>query len=187
MNKSELRSQMKATLKTISDVDFNHQCERIYEQLFAQEEWLNAKTVALTISRGREINTHPILERTWRDGKRVVVPKCLPKTKGLQFRTLTSYDELEEVYFGLKEPIVEQTPKVESEAIDLIIVPGLLYDKKGYRIGFGGGYYDRFLANFQGHTVSLALNEQMKTELPHEPFDIPVHKIITSHMIYATK
>lgn len=79
--------------------------------------------------------------------------------------------------FGVEEPLVFE--KVVKDEIDLLIVPGLIFSSEGYRIGFGGGYYDRFLKDFQGPTVSLAFGEQIRDDWQPENFDIPVAKIIT--------
>src|SRR5699024_7389164 len=107
--------------------------------------------------------------------------KCFPKEKRLVFYKFTSYDELEIVYYNLKEPRPLKTNEMDKDHIDLIIVPGLVYDQEGYRIGFGGGYYDRFLANYANETVSLAGQIQMVTNVPSESFDIPVNHIITEN------
>ena len=79
--------------------------------------------------------------------------------------------------FGVEEPLVQQ--QVEKSEINLLIVPGLIFSSQGYRIGFGGGYYDRFLTTFQGQTVSLAFSEQLRDDWQPAEFDIPVKKIIT--------
>ena len=81
----------------------------------------------------------------------------------MDFRILDCFDQLESVYFGLLEPIESKTKKVEPKEIDLMIVPGLGFDKDGFRLGVGGGYYDRFLQNYNGNTLSLAFQEQMVT------------------------
>lgn len=182
--KPELRKSITTTLKAVDEATFLYRCQTMYPHLFEQREWTQSRTIAVTVSRGREVHTSPIIEKAWYDGKRVVVPKCLPETKQLQFRELTKYDELEEVFFGLKEPKVEETKAVDSDAIDLIVVPGLLFDESGYRIGFGGGYYDRYLSTYKGQTIALCLNEQLVEGLPHEAFDIPVQKIVTPSRVY---
>jgi 5-formyltetrahydrofolate cyclo-ligase len=97
----------------------------------------------------------------------------------MEFRELRSLEDLENVYMDLYEPIVTKTEVVPSEKIDLLVVPGLVFDRSGYRIGYGGGYYDRYLAHFKGAAVSLAFNDQIGENLPHEEFDIPVEQVIT--------
>ena len=81
--------------------------------------------------------------------------------------------------FGVEEPISEQ----EAHHLDLLIVPGLAFSKNGYRIGFGGGYYDRFLSAFDGKTVSLVFGEQFNDQWTPDVFDIPIDKIYTDSLI----
>ncbi|MFK4997667.1 5-formyltetrahydrofolate cyclo-ligase [Bacillus sp. N9] len=89
---------------------------------------------------------------------------------------------MESAYYGLLEPI-EEMEAVEKEQLQLMIVPGLIYDRNGYRIGFGGGYYDRYLKWFQGNKISLAFAEQVIDHLPIEDHDVAVHKIITNEEV----
>ena len=102
----------------------------------------------------------------------------------MDFRKLERFDQLESVYSGLLEPIESKTNLVEPSDIDLLIVPGIAFDSEGFRMGFGGGYYDRFLQSFKGNTVSLAFREQIVSNLPKEDHDIPVEKIITDVDIF---
>src|SRR5699024_5815524 len=106
-------------------------------------------------------------------------PKCYPNDKALKFYKLTSYNELEVVYYRLQEPDPERTTYIHKNDIDLLIVPGLLYNKEGYRIGFGGGYYDRFLVDFPHMTVSLASQYHVMEKMPVEMHDISVDYVIT--------
>ena len=79
----------------------------------------------------------------------------------------------------LKEPNPEETNIIPIENISYLIVPGVVFDQNGYRIGFGGGYYDRFLSKYDGPTISLAFDEQILLEVPNESFDIPVQSILS--------
>ena len=97
----------------------------------------------------------------------------------MDFRLITSFDDLETVYMDLKEPIVSRTVSIDKGQIDLQIVPGVVYSDEGFRIGFGGGYYDRYLTDYEGDRVSLAFEIQTSQEVPIEEHDIPVNKIIT--------
>ncbi len=103
----------------------------------------------------------------------------LPRRAEAEFFILDTYDQLETVYHGLLEPKPSETVRVNKQDIDLLIVPGLLFDKGGFRIGFGGGYYDRFLTDFPNQKLSLAGSFQVVENLPSESYDIPVDSIIT--------
>lgn len=177
--KKEIRQSTLGKIAALSEQSFQQGVNRIQLSLFNHPKWQRARTIGVTISRGREIPTRPIIERAWQEGKQVAVPKCLPTAKTLDFRHLHHFNQLETVYFGLKEPIISQTPAVNKDQLDLVIVPGVAFDPTGYRIGFGGGYYDRFLADYEGDTVALLLSDQLVERIPGELHDIPVQTLIT--------
>lgn len=179
MDKSQLRQMVKKQLEELNDEYFAKGCEEIHKHLFSQGHWNKAKTIAVTVSRGREIDTKAIIEKAWAEGKHAVVPKCNPKSNEMSFRKIDTFQQLETVFFGLQEPIVSKTISVEPEDIDFMIVPGLCFDREGYRIGYGGGYYDRFLERYHQDTISLAFSFQLVNKIPREPHDIPVQGIIT--------
>ncbi|MFC0014821.1 MULTISPECIES: 5-formyltetrahydrofolate cyclo-ligase [Allobacillus] len=142
--------------------------------------WQEADTVALTIPRNNELNVEEIIKAAWKSGKQVVIPKCFPKKDHhMEFYLYTNKKELENVYLDLYEPKDRREKIVDKDFIDLIIVPGLLFDPKGYRIGYGGGYYDRYLVDYPNSTVSLAMEEQIVQYIPFDDNDIPVDFIIT--------
>lgn len=178
--KKELRKNIIHTLRQINENTFIKWSDLIAEQITSLPEWKSAKTIGITIAGAHEINTEKIIRFAWDEKKNVVVPKCNPLTKAMDFRRITSFSQLEVVYFGIKEPIEHQTEKFEPEEIDLLIVPGLCFTKEGYRLGHGGGYYDRYLTTYDGQTISLAFPVQIVNSLPIEHFDIPVKKLITT-------
>ncbi|WP_078545660.1 5-formyltetrahydrofolate cyclo-ligase [Litchfieldia alkalitelluris] len=183
VTKQELRAKLKSELKNLEHDTYETWSSKIAMTVFESEEWKNARVIGLTLSMNREVDTVRLIERAWLEGKAVCVPKCEPATKLMDFYKITSFDQLEVVYFSLKEPIVERTQKVSKQEIDLLFVPGLAFTKSGYRLGQGGGYYDRYLIDFQGKTVSLAFSISIVEELPIESFDIPVQQIITNSNI----
>ncbi|MGJ7912132.1 5-formyltetrahydrofolate cyclo-ligase [Neobacillus sp. LXY-1] len=186
-NKSEIRAVLKEKLAGITKPIYEDYSYKIARQLYETEEWKYSKVVGITISKQPEVDTYQIIRKAWEEGKTVVVPKCHPKDKSLIFRTLTKFSQLESVYYGLYEPIETQTDAVDPNEIALLIVPGLGYTPQGYRLGFGGGYYDRFLAQYSGSTLSLAFHEQIIPHFPIEEYDLPVAKIITPNQIVLTK
>ncbi|MCG1022640.1 5-formyltetrahydrofolate cyclo-ligase [Sutcliffiella horikoshii] len=183
-DKGQLREEMKAMLVGVDRLSYGKWCKEIQEKLFASIEWKEAETIGVTISRFPEVNTESIIIRAWHEGKKVVVPKCFPKDKRMGFYYLDDFKQLETVYYGLKEPILSEVSACPKESIDLMLVPGLLFDKEGYRIGFGGGYYDRYLVDFTGVKVSLAFSQQLVKKVPRDSYDIPVHKIVTNEDEY---
>lgn len=119
--------------------------------------------------------------------EKVVVPKCTPIDRSMIFYEIQSFDQLERVYMHLLEPNPLKTKAVASQNIDLLVVPGIVYSQQGYRIGYGGGYYDRFLTKFKGDTLSLAFDIQVVNDVEYDVFDLPVNKIITPTNIFQCK
>ncbi|MBD1378887.1 5-formyltetrahydrofolate cyclo-ligase [Metabacillus arenae] len=185
MNKKKLRENVKKKLEEYKQPIFNQLTERVLHNLYHTTEWKNAATIGVTFARNREIPTFSLINKAWEEGKIVCLPRCNPVTKQMNFRKFTHEDELETIYFGLKEPIELKTELIQPQDIDLLIVPGVCFNKSGFRIGYGGGYYDRYLADFQGITLSLGLSCQLVDDLPIEDHDIPVRKIITEHEVIS--
>ncbi|PLS15236.1 5-formyltetrahydrofolate cyclo-ligase [Bacillus sp. M6-12] len=181
MNKAKkvLRNEMKRSLAEISEEEYSALSQSIADRLFLVPEWSAAKTVGITISAPPEVGTSLIIQRAWEEGKTVAVPKCEPNNRTLDFREITDFNQLEIVYFGLKEPNPLKTKSYQREAISLMVVPGLAFTADGHRLGFGGGYYDRYLPQYRGPKISLAFDQQIIPCLPHETHDVRVDKIIT--------
>lgn len=174
-----LRKQLQEELQTLPKQSYEHFSYTIAQSLFQTKEWQGATTIAITISKRPEVDTYQIIRKAWEEKRRIVIPKCDPKDKRMCFRTLTAFNQLESVFYGLLEPVEALTEAVPKEEIDLMIVPGLAYARNGYRLGFGGGYYDRYLSTYKGKTVSLAFHTQIVPTIPIDQHDIPVAKIIT--------
>jgi 5-formyltetrahydrofolate cyclo-ligase len=181
MNKSEWRKKMKQLLLSIGASDRRRMSESVSSYLYQMREWKDSQTIGITISRKFELDTTYIIKKAWEEGKKVGVPKCYSHDKKMEFREILSFHELENVYMDLYEPRVEETPFIFPDQIDLLVVPGLVFDKEGFRIGYGGGYYDRYLQNYKGAKISLAYTGQTTVALPHEEYDIPVDQIITEN------
>lgn len=181
MDKKELRKQVRLELQNISDIQYRNWSSNIMERLLLEETIQKSKTIAITISRKTEVDTTPIIEALWKKGKRVVVPKCYPQDHTMEFYVINDFAQLETVYMDLKEPIPTKSTKVSSSEIDVMIVPGVVFDLEGYRIGYGGGYYDRYLEYYLGEKISIAFELQLVDNVTKEPYDIPVNVIITEN------
>ncbi|MCC2251031.1 5-formyltetrahydrofolate cyclo-ligase [Virgibacillus sp. AGTR] len=179
MNKAHIRSAKLQMLKEINPVKKREIENSLYARLIASSLWKNARVIGITVSQAFEWDTRNIIETAWRQQKQVCVPKCSSVDKTLTFYQISSFDQLEVVYYGLFEPKPDETKQIDITAIELLFVPGLVFDRKGYRIGFGGGYYDRFLMNYSNHTVALLHSSQLVDAIPKESFDIPVDHLIT--------
>ena len=183
MDKSTYRNTCINTLKNISDDDYQKKSAAISKRLFEMNEFKEAIVIAITISRLTEVETRGIVEECWAKGKQVAIPKTNPKEKTMEFRRITSFKQMETVYLDLEEPIVHLSDVVLPSELDLIIVPGVVFSESGYRIGYGGGYYDRFLERFTGSTLALAFELQVIKSIPQESHDVPVQKIITEERV----
>lgn len=179
MCKAESRKQMITRLKTMTQEEYAELSKEINEKLINIDEFINAKMIGITVSRYPEVNTRIIIETAWAMGKQVAVPKCDAQKRMMDFRLITSFDQLETVYMDLLEPKIGETTSVLKGQVDLQIVPGVVFSTAGYRIGFGGGYYDRYLMDYQGDTVALAFDCQIDQAVPIELHDLPVEKVIT--------
>jgi len=177
--KLRLRKQIIEHMNSLSEERYTTLSEQIAFSLYAQKEWVEAKTIGITLSMENEVNTYPIIEKAWEEGKNVVVPKCNKGTRTMSFRQISNFDQLEIVYMNLREPIPALTEEVGADDIDLQIVPGVAYTGRGERIGYGGGDFDRYLVHYKGKTLSFAYSFQMVEHIPVEPFDKNVEKIIT--------
>ena len=136
-----------------------------------------ADTLLLFCGVGTEPDTRPLLETLRRMGKRVLLPKCLPG-RAMEARLVRSGEDLRPGAFGIPEPS-ESCPRVEKGDIDLILVPALCYDLSRRRLGQGGGYYDRYLADHGGRTVGLCREALLQRELPVEDHDRAVDLVLT--------
>ena len=179
MLKGEWRSTYRRLLAEFPSVERESYTYQIAGFLYNHHIWKNAHTIGITVSRDFEIETKRIIERAWEEGKNIVIPKCDPRTNQMEFYMYRPNTVLESVYNGLKEPVPDKEQKVGSGKIDVMVVPGLVFSRTGYRIGFGGGYYDRYLASFEGKKLSLAFTMQIRDDIPVEEFDIPVDYLIT--------
>ncbi len=159
---------------------------QIEKNLLGSEEFDKAKTVMFYISRGSEVHTRMMIKEAMKKRKKVLVPVTKLDEKELSVSELLDLDELKLGAFDVPEP---KNPKLFSaDKIDLIIVPGIAFDKNGNRLGYGLGFYDRFLCSLkEGATiVALAYDFQVLDEIPNDHHDVPVDTIITESQIIST-
>lgn len=174
MEKKQLRQHMLAMLKS-QDKDEKATLERrITADLIASPIYQNAQTIATYLSMEFEFDTRLLIEQAIVDGKRVLVPKVLPDRQ----MVFMEYDanRLVQSDYGIREP--SQGEPVPKSEIDVIHVPGLAWNVAGFRIGFGGGYYDRYLADYHGKTCSTLFPFQ-RQEFQADPFDRAVEEVFT--------
>ena len=172
--KSELRKQVLHEMKALSQEQKQALDQALTERLLQHPFYQEAKIIASYLSFPHEFQTQELIEQALKDGKKVLIPKTYPKGR-MEF---VVYDpkQLAKTSFGLLEPQGD-LEVVEPSQIDLIHVPGLAFTTEGYRIGYGGGYYDRYLENFAGHSLSTIYPCQVQ-EFNSEDHDIPVQEVL---------
>ena len=173
--KAELRKKILQEMKALSQ-EQKQAMDRVLTERFLQHPFYQeVKTIATYLSFPHEFQTQELIKRMLKDGKKVLIPKTYPKGR-MEF---VVYDpkQLAKTSFGLLEPQGD-LEVVEPSQIDLIHVPGLAFTTEGYRIGYGGGYYDRYLEHFAGHTMSTIYPCQVQ-EFNSENHDIPVQEVLT--------
>ena len=138
------------------------------------------------VSTSIEVDTFRIIHQALADGKRVAVPRCVPDTRNMEFYYIDSTDELAPGMFGVLEPHPNPERLYKESDGGLCIVPAFSYDWRGYRLGYGKGYYDRFLSRFEGNMVGICYSECVQRSLPHGRFDRPVELLVTETYLRRT-
>jgi len=186
LEKQRLREERLAAREALSEQERSVLDDRITQKLLAASEYVEATTVLTYVSISSEVSTRMFIESALRDGKTVAVPRCLPG-HCLEFVAITSLDQLVAAPFNLLEPPKDLSALAEVQMSNAIcIVPALLVDTKGYRLGYGAGFYDRFLSTYSGKKICLAYQQNLsKTTLPHTEFDVPVDMVITESDVLA--
>jgi len=156
----------------------------IENRLFRLPEFRSASVVMLFASFQSEVETHHLIRRALAEGKRVVLPKV--KGKDLELREIENFDrDVSPGAWGIPEP--DHGRRAELREVGLIVVPGAVFDERGNRVGYGGGFYDKLLASYPGMTIALAFELQIIPSVPADPHDIPVKKIVTEKRIIEAK
>lgn len=181
--KKNLRAQSRRFRERLEPRRKSDMDGKIGARFAALKEYRSAPVVYTYVSKPLEVDTLRLIERALADGKRVAVPRCLPETLGMEFYEIASVGDLAPGCYGVLEPVAGKSRPARECAGALCIVPGLSFDSQGYRLGYGKGYYDRFLANFTGVTVGLCYSGCTRWNLPHGYFDRPVDILITEKYI----
>ena len=172
--KSELRKQVLQEMKVLPREQKQFIDQALTERLLHHPFYQEAKIIATYLSFPHEFQTQELIEQALKDGKKVLIPKTYPK--GRMDFVVYNPQQLVKTSFGLLEP-QGNLEVVDASQIDLIHVPGLAFTTEGYRIGYGGGYYDRYLEHFSGHTLSTIYPCQIQDFIP-EKYDIPVQEVL---------
>ena len=180
MNKNELRKKYLELRKQILEKD--EKSKIIMNKLIMMEEYISSSSIGLYYSLSSEVNTLELINYALNEKKRVFLPRV--EGDNIVFYEIKSMSGLVKSNFGVMEPISGNI--ADKNNIDLIIVPGVCFDKSLNRIGFGKGYYDRYLSDYKGETIGISFEEQMSSELIEtESTDKKLKYIVTEKNIYS--
>ena len=172
--KAELRKQVLQEMRAIPREHKQGMDQALTDQFLKHPFYQEAKVIATYLSFPHEFQTQELIEQALRDDKQVLIPKTYPK--GRMDFVVYNPQQLVKTSFGLLEPQGD-LEVVDASLIDLIHVPGLAFTTEGYRIGYGGGYYDCYLEHFTGHSMSTIYPCQIRDFIP-EDHDIPVQEVL---------
>ncbi|CAB1245411.1 5-formyltetrahydrofolate cyclo-ligase [Clostridiaceae bacterium BL-3] len=180
MNKEDIRKKIKEKRDSMPEIKKRALDNIIFEKVLLSEEYRKAGNLFIFVSFGTEVDTHRIIKRALRDGKNVSVPKTISREKGMIAVKINHFNELKSGAYGILEP-ENINLRMDESTIDLCYIPGIAFDKEGGRIGYGGGYYDRFLkmTRKDSKKIALAYSFQILDKVPREEHDIPIDNIIS--------
>ncbi len=186
--KEEMRAKYLEKRRALDPGIKRRRDEKICSHAFSLASYRFAKYVLLYAPTDDEIDVMPIALDALAKGKRVAFPKCYPDSHTMEYRIVSSPDELESGAFGLREPTVA-SPLFDAERDGgdaVCFVPGLVYDTKGYRVGYGKGFYDRYLSSFGGNIVGVVYSDSILAEVPRGRFDVKIKILLTEKGVVVT-
>ena len=187
--KQQLRKQAAQKRAALPPADAAAASFAMQQKLLKTEVWARARRVGLYVSTQHEASTALLLQKAWQEKLAVFLPRCTARQGVMDFVACTGMDDLCPAKFNLLEPkpTLPAAPLYSAALLpDLIIVPALAFDRKGYRLGYGGGYYDRYISQMPSPPpllVGLAYAIQLVPTLPVAAWDRPMHGICTEESI----
>lgn len=182
-DKKILRNKLISDRLGLTSDDVKQKSKCIMAKLFSMDDYKNANVIMFYVDMRNEVMTKDAIKSAFEEGKRLVVPK-VKKGRHLLAIEIHSLDELVSGTFGVMEPQSEE--EITPYDIDMVLVPGVVFDKARNRIGYGAGYYDSFLPSLRSGVkkIAVAFEMQLVDFIPTEPHDIKMDLIITEKEIY---
>lgn len=175
MDKTELRQAIRARKRAMTEEEIVRRSELLAQLFFRSQAYRDAKTIYGYLSYNQEVRTVPMLAQALKEGKKVAVPKVYADE--MRFIYLEDLTAVAKGYAGIPEPIADEP--IARDETALVLMPGLAFDREGHRIGYGGGFYDKFLAAEPNHpTLALCYAFQMLPRLDTQAHDIPVDTVL---------
>lgn len=182
ISKQKIREEIKGWRNSLPDWDLTRRSVLVGERLFDLPEFKKAETIMIYNSKASEVKTDIMVQRALAMGKTVTVPVMNTLEYCLFLSEMHDpVEELEEGAFKVPEPKEEYIRPVNSHTVDIFVLPGVAFDIRGNRLGFGGGYFDKLLKQTKKGAlfVGMSFSDQLVAEIPSTPHDIPVHRVIT--------
>lgn len=181
--KQKLRENFLDTRTALSETDYLQKSEEIVSRLVEQPEFVAASTVHCYVSmeKRREVNTRALIKKILDQKKRLAVPVTDFETMRLESCLLKRFKDLEKNKWGVLEP--KEGSRLSPQEFDLVVVPMVGGDEERNRIGYGKGFYDRFLSEVTCTTIGLSFETCIAESVPAEDFDVPLHKVITEERV----
>ena len=175
MDKPALRQYIRTLKQQMTEAEIDQKSQLLCSMLLDSDLYRNAKSIYGYMNYNQEVRTQDLLKQAIRDGKRVAIPKCYGKE--MRFIWIDDLSQTVKSSCGIPEPI-HDTP-VADDPTALVLLPGIAFDATGHRIGYGGGYYDKFLAVEPNHpSVALCYDFQLLKQLPTDEYDIPADLVL---------
>ncbi|UMZ74574.1 5-formyltetrahydrofolate cyclo-ligase [Natranaerofaba carboxydovora] len=184
--KKRLRKEMIDKRKEIPIEEVDRKSESIKEKFISFSSYQKANSIMAYLPFQNEVDTMPIIKDAIKKGKKVTVPKTYPKTKTMVPALIVDLEnDFAYGNYGVLEPKEDRLFPLEPTEIDLVVVPGVAFDEDGYRLGYGGGYYDRFISKLREDTILAAVSfeEQIVTKVPLDKWDKRLHLIFTEDRV----
>jgi len=185
--KNETRKNFKKLRNKLTEQEIKNNSEAILEKIASHPFWQKANVIMCYLAFGNEVNTKPIIEKAWQENKQVIIPVCQAKTCEIIPSFLSTFADLEPRTMGILEPKEGKLNPADPKMIQLALIPGVAFDLWGHRIGFGAGYYDRFLPKLEPSTPKIALAHEIQissTPLPADHYDVLMDYICTENDLY---
>lgn len=180
--KQELRLRCRAKRTGLNAEEKAKLDKSVAENVRRLKEYRPAHTVLIYMSTPIEVDTVSIIKNAWEDGKRVAIPRCIPESRDMEFHYIDNIESLKPGTFGVLEPD-PSLPIVNDFSGCLMIVPGMQFDMRGYRIGYGKGYYDRYMVRFTGISAGICYADELKPFMYHGRYDRHVDIVVTDKRI----
>lgn len=182
--KQRMRNEIKDWRRSMSAEEKAACDSKILDRLLSLREYQACRMVLTYVSLPIEVDTLHLIARALADGKRVGVPRCVEDSRLMEFYLIKSLDQLVPRTFGVLEPMKEQCELVRDFEESVCIVPALAYDRAGYRLGYGAGYYDRFLSGYPGTKIGIVYAQNLRKRLWSGRYDVPVDLVITEKRLW---